>query len=151
LPKTLEYPSAGEREKTASLDSVKSLIGRIDATYKENPNYVGIISGRAGAITQLTDDKESLFRRDINDVKDMLLRARSGAQINEQEYARLSKLVPDYTDSKPQFKGKMKGFNAALDDIISARQKAQAGGGVVPPMGAGNKGAGNKDIKSFWK
>jgi hypothetical protein len=49
----------------------------------------------------------------------MLLRARSGAQINEQEYARLSKLVPSVTDPLPTFQAKLKDFRREAQSILS--------------------------------
>lgn len=121
-------PSAGEREKTAAFDTLSSQVQRIKATY--NPNYVGITSGQVGRISQLWDPNEAAFRQVISDVKDSLLRARSGAQINEQEYSRLSKLVPDYTDSAKQFSGKMRSFEQTLNSLRSNRTAAQKRGGV---------------------
>uniref|UniRef100_A0A6H1ZE57 Uncharacterized protein n=1 Tax=viral metagenome TaxID=1070528 RepID=A0A6H1ZE57_9ZZZZ len=121
-------PSAVEREKTAAFEVLNSQLDRIEKTYKSK--YVGLISGQAGRITQFTDEDESAFRQVILDVKDSLLRARSGAQINEQEYRRLARLVPDFTDSEPQFKGKMKSFRATMDSIVGERKEAQRKGGV---------------------
>jgi len=121
-------PSGTEREKTAALEALSSQIDRIEASYK--PEYVGLISGQVGRITQLTDPEEAGFRQLISDVKDSLLRSRSGASINEQEYQRLSRLVPDYTDSEAQFKGKMKSFKTSMNNIQEGRKEAQRKGGV---------------------
>jgi len=120
--------SAGEREKTAGLEVINNQLERIEKAYK--PQYVGLVSGPAGAVTQLSNPKEAEFRQIILDVKDSLLRARSGAQINEQEYARLAKLVPDFNDSEAQFKGKMTAFKTTINNLISERQQAQRKGGV---------------------
>ncbi len=132
-------PSAGEREKTASFAVLSDQIKRIKDTYK--PEFVGLVSGQLGRVTQLANKDEAAFRQVINDVKDSLLRARSGAQINEQEYARLAKLVPDYTDSETQFSGKMQSFETTLNTIMAERAKAQKSGGVMnrgttPPLAA---------------
>ncbi len=121
-------PSSTEREKTAQYNVIRDQIKRIKSSF--NPNYVGVISGQAGRLTELMDSKEASFRQVILDVKDSLLRARSGAQINEQEYARLSKLVPDFTDSIAQFRGKMKSFETTFESIAKEREKAQRSGGV---------------------
>lgn len=126
--KNLANPSAGEREKTAAFETLKSQVQRIKEGFK--PSYVGVASGPLGAITQYTDADEAAYRQVIADVKDSLLRARSGAQINEQEYARLSKLVPSVNDSETKFKGKMKSFEKTLDTLITEREKAQMRGGV---------------------
>lgn len=121
-------PSAGEREKTASFSVLRDQLKRIKEAYQ--PRYVGLVSGQMGRVTQWTDENEAAFRQIVLDVKDSLLRARSGAQINEQEYARLAKLVPDFTDSEPQFAGKMKSFEATFEAIARERERAQKGGGV---------------------
>lgn len=121
-------PSSTEREKTASLEVIDNQLGRIEKAYSSK--YVGIVSGPIGAVTQLSNPKEAAFRQLILDVKDSLLRARSGAQINEQEYARLAKLVPDFGDSEAQFKGKMESFKTSIKNIISERKEAQRQGGV---------------------
>jgi hypothetical protein len=121
-------PSATEREKTAQYDVIREQIKRIKDDYKSK--YVGLVSGQVGKVTQFKDSEEAAFRQVILDVKDSLLRARSGAQINEQEYARLSKLVPDFTDSESQFKGKMRSFEQTFESIAKQRAKAQSSGGV---------------------
>lgn len=121
-------PSATEREKTASFAVIRDQLDRIEKSYKSR--YVGLISGQIGRVTQWKDSDEAAFRQIVLDVKDSLLRARSGAQINEQEYARLAKLVPDFTDSEAQFAGKMKSFKATFEAIARERVKAQKAGGV---------------------
>lgn len=121
-------PSAGEREKTAAFSVLKDQLQRIKDTYKSK--YVGLVAGQVGRVTQWKDSDEAGFRQVILDVKDSLLRARSGAQINEQEYERLAKLVPDFTDSEKQFSGKMKSFETTINAIMGEREKAQKKGGV---------------------
>jgi hypothetical protein len=122
-------PSAAEREKTAQIDVIRDQLTRIKESYK--PQYVGLLSGQVGRITQWANPDEAAFRQIILDVKDSLLRARSGAQINEQEYARLAKLVPDMTDSEPQFAGKMKSFERTLNTLAETRASTQQKGGVA--------------------
>ena len=124
------HPSAAEREKTSGLETIKSQLGIIKETFNEHPEFVGVISGQWGRVSQLWTEDEAAFRQKILDVKDALLRARSGAQINEQEYKRLSKLVPDMGDSDTMFKGKMKSFEQSLDLMIGNRVEAQRKGGV---------------------
>lgn len=141
----LENPSATERERTANLSTIQDQLKRVQKSYK--PEYVGIVSGRAGAVTQLVDSKEAEFRQIIQDVKDSLLRARSGAQINEQEYARLAKLVPSFNDSEAQFKGKMTAFETTLNKIATERSKAQQQGGVyIRGKGANVKEMSNEQL-----
>lgn len=162
-PRTVN-PSAGERTTNAMFDVIRGQLQRIKGSYKSD--YVGLISGQAGRATQFQDPNEAGFRQVILDVKDSLLRARSGAQINEQEYKRLAKLVPDFTDSEPQFAGKMKSFETTLDSIAAEREKAQRKGGVYirqvgpqmqvgPQIGEVKKGyrfmGGNPSDPESWK
>lgn len=123
--------SGTEREKTAGIETMLNQLDRVNTLYK--PEYVGIMSGRVGALTSYADREEAGFRQVLSDVKDSLLRARSGAQINEQEYARLSKLVPSESDSDAKFSGKMQQFRATLEEIQSQRAKANRKGGYVTP------------------
>ena len=123
-------PSASEREKTAGIETIKDQLKIIKDTYNKYPEFVGVVSGQVGRISQLWDSKEAAFRQKILDVKDALLRARSGAQINEQEYKRLSKLVPDMGDSDAMFEGKMSSFEESLDMMTQQRSEVQKKGGV---------------------
>ncbi len=132
-------PSATERERIAALNVLKGQLERVEKDYK--PEYVGLVSGQVGRITQFTDKKEAAFRQVILDIKDSLLRARSGAQINEQEYARLAKLVPDFTDSEPQFAGKMESFKTSLGSMITERQESMRRGGVKTRDGGPTTGS----------
>jgi len=146
-PRTVN-PSAGERTTNAMFDVLRGQLKRIQDSY--NSKYVGLISGQLGRVTQWADSDEAAFRQVILDVKDSLLRARSGAQINEQEYKRLSKFVPDMTDSEPQFMGKMTSFEATLNSIATEREKAQRKGGVYirQPQGAATTAPGGPEIGS---
>ncbi len=150
-------PSATEREKGSAFAVLKSQLERIKSDYK--PEYVGLVSGQVGRVTQWRDADEAAFRQVILDVKDSLLRARSGAQINEQEYARLAKLVPDFTDSEPQFAGKMKSFEATIDEIAKQRAAGQRKGGVkihenepaVPPAAIIEKKREGESVSDYLK
>ncbi len=124
----LVNPSAGEREKGAQFEVIRDQLKRIKQTYKSE--YVGLVAGQIGRVTQWKNADEAAFRQVILDVKDSLLRARSGAQINEEEYKRLAKLVPDFTDSEAQFEGKMKSFENTFNTIVKEREKGQRKGGV---------------------
>lgn len=61
----------------------------------------------------------------IDDMADVLLRMRSGAQINEQEYARLRSLLPGIGENPFVMQEKMARFNAELDSIIATRSQMQ--------------------------
>lgn len=91
-----------------------------DITTLYKADYVGPIRGRWGSVKGVTGDittDEVQLRRSIEDMKDTLLRARSGAAITQQEYTRLSGLVPNVTDQPVVFEGKLEGFARAAEQL----------------------------------
>lgn len=89
---------------------------------------------------------ETTFRQALKDAGDQLLRARSGAQINEQEYARLAGLLPKATDEPAVFTEGLQRFKQEMQTILRAKQKfavtprGQLGGQerpTLPPPPAG--------------
>jgi hypothetical protein len=66
--------------------------------------------------------EEVQFRSALLDMSDLLLRARSGAQINEQEYQRLKALLPDLYDEPNTFIPALRRFTTEagkqLDDTL---------------------------------
>lgn len=103
-------------------------------------NYLGVVSGSGlvGGVTSYFDKDEAYFRRVANDLADVLLRARSGAAITEKEYARLSKLMPTPSMSRPQFDAAYQGFTEELDSIEAGVNESVAR--AQRPM-QGKKGA----------
>jgi len=94
----------------------------VSTLYK--PDYVGPIRGRTGTLGELTGNistQEVQLRRSVADMKDTLLRARSGASITQQEYTRLRGLVPNITDQPTVFEGKMQGFARAIEQLREAK------------------------------
>ena len=133
---------AGEIDKLANLDALKQNIVSIKELYKmdtpeERKNWVGPVAGRIGAIeekyTGTASDDQVRFYAYVRDVKDALLRARSGAQINEQEYKRLVNFLPDETSPEQTFKSRVKRFDEALDTIIASKTNALSRGGYGNP------------------
>ncbi len=93
-----------------------------------DPSFVGLVQGSdiINAIerkTGITGSKEVSFKRIVNDLSDRLLRARSGAQINEQEFERLTKIVPRLDTAEVVFEAEMKSFIDELDKILNTKQK----------------------------
>lgn len=77
--------------------------------------YLGPFSARVQSWARsmgVPGSEEDAIRleRILNNAADILLRARSGAQINEQEYQRLTKLIPKLTESEVSFFTKLKDF-----------------------------------------
>lgn len=130
VPKELGRTPAGLLDKGVQLDSIKGNLERIKTNL--NDDWIGPVAGRAyrlqEAVTGLKDDTQSIFYADVNDLGDMLLRARSGAQINEQEYARLRKLVPTPDLPPKVFKERLTRFEAQLNQILDARKRRLGAG-----------------------
>ena len=130
------------QKETNSLNALKDLSGRIEQSAK--PEYLGgVVSGLSGngmggvlgsarEATGFIDDNEVAFRSDVASLKDQLLRARSGAQINEAEYQRLQKELPDVTQPKNVFDARMMAFKQRLQDVIKAKAKGKTTGGATP-------------------
>jgi hypothetical protein len=129
----------GERKQLADLLSLQGTVQRLEDMY--DPSYVGLIQGPIGTVQSKVgfgiSEKELQFRQLTSDIQDTLLRARSGAQINEQEYKRLSKIVPVYTDSNKNFTAKLKAFKKTLAETIKQKQYNLQQSGFIPPTKAG--------------
>jgi hypothetical protein len=111
----------------------------------------------AGAVRTLLGTasvEETQFRRAVLDVSDAILRARSGAQINEQEAKRLQGLLFQVTDSPKIFEAALKRFEASINEnmkfilegkTISPAEQLKterartAPLGIPPPKGASRK------------
>lgn len=139
LPKTDKFAAASETKELAGTEVLKKQLDFIDERYK--PEYVGLIDQFTGSATAYFDGDEASFRRTVSDMGDTLLRLKSGAQINEQEYARLMKIIPNFSMGEAQFKANVKDFRRTLELILSERKKAMQAGGVVE--------RGRPDMKDF--
>lgn len=122
IEKTAQPLTGAQAKSVADLDASLELLDDMEEIFK--PEYVGQISGRAGAVREFTgqiSDEEVEMRQIVQDVKDTLLRARSGAAITVQEYNRLSKIVPNITDQPNVFKAKLRRFRRNLERLRSAK------------------------------
>jgi len=119
--------------RRAMLSNMSEDIGMVDqlskkfrATWK-----IGTVTGRMqswGRAIIGGDEDAIRMERSLNNLSDMLLRARSGAQINEQEYIRLVRLIPQVSDSEDVFFTKMKDFSS---DIKRLLEKGTVGGAAL--------------------
>lgn len=115
----------------AGLDVMTTNLNNVDKLYKQSKldklQFTGPIRGRLGTIgekyTGNISPEEVEFRTTLADLQDSLLRARSGAQINEQEYKRLKRFLPDYIDPSNVFETKLKRFNEETKAIKQSRLK----------------------------
>jgi len=112
-----------------ALAGLDNSVNQIEQTF--SPDFLGPVKGRdvtfnarrqvgsmAGAPVS---EQETNFRQSLANVSDLLLRARSGAQINEQEYARLSALLPKATDEPQVFAAGLARFKRELAVIRAER------------------------------
>jgi len=100
----------------------------------------------AGAVRQFfgnISQEEATFRKAVLDVSDMILRARSGAQINEQEYRRMKGLLYNLTDEPSVFVAGLNRFsdevNSMMEDVskASVRPASSLGTGPLSPRPQG--------------
>jgi len=103
---------------------------------KGNETYYGIRRQFGSTIGQPVNDREASFRSALSDAGDMLLRARSGAQINEQEYKRLAGLLPKATDEPQVFEANLTRFENQLRQTLSNRKRLEN----MPRSGIGQSG-----------
>jgi len=103
--------------------------------------------GRYGTIQEkflgTATPEQVKFYAYVNDMQDALLRARSGAQINEQEYSRLKGFLPEVNVPWTTFKARLDRFDAELTNTIESKKKALKEGGygkgaTVSPTFGGN-------------
>lgn len=121
----------GAQTQIASLNSLSRSVQEIKNQF--NKNFVGPVVGQdldyasrrvfGKVIGRPLSEQEVQFRQNLDNIKDQLLRARSGAQINEQEYARLSTLLPKATDEPKVFQSGLKRFQDEINHLVTERKK----------------------------
>lgn len=128
---TLGKPLPSDQlNKVSDLLTLKDNINRTKELFKNT--YVGPVMGRLGAVGEklvnLPED-QVMFYSYVRDMKDALLRARSGAQINEQEYKRLVSFLPDENLPEKNFQSRMKRFEEEINTILNNKMKMLKSGG----------------------
>lgn len=138
-PPTKPLPEGAAKEFGA-LASLRAQVGEAKRLF--NPKYVGPAAGRyysvAENLVNLPPDQVQFYAY-VNDTKDALLRARSGAQINEQEYARLVKFLPTAELPPQNFKARMERFEKAVEMIQREKAKTYSGQGYQIDISTGEK------------
>lgn len=139
LPQIKTLPAA-ESEQSGSLDTISTQLETIKSSFK--PEFTGAVEGRLGKVAQVVDvpqlglgasPERAQFLANVSSIRDQLLRARSGAQINEQEYKRLVQELPDENKSDVDFMAKLANFERVFNEIKANRQAAfQTSGYRVP-------------------
>lgn len=106
------------RESSISYAQTSSAPARIATQVAGSMPLVG---GLARTITGYVAPEAELTNTQLGRVSDALLRLKSGAQINESEYARLTQLLPKLGDAPDVIAGKWAQFFAELNAIEKAR------------------------------
>ena len=125
-----------ERENLNKLFEFRIKLSRIENLF--DPAFVGRFEGGISGATReflgvSITKKEVMFRQVVKDIADTLLRLRSGAQINEQEYKRLSKLVPTVGLPDEVFLARLQSLAKSIDESIGIRQRTLKESGFVAP------------------
>lgn len=122
--------SASAKKRKEEIASMLASLDQLSALAERHKSHIGPVVGRATAATRgligvvgaSGEDEAEIhdMYRIADDLSDRLLRARSGAQINEREFARLRKLVPDPKDNIEKFQSDMRTFRAELSGLSSS-------------------------------
>ena len=125
--------SAEQLGKVGELNAILQNINKTKELYgygtgKEHIEWVGVIGGRKGGIKSkylgTASGDQVKFYAYVKDMQDALLRARSGAQINEQEYARLVNFLPDPNLPSTTFKARLDRFEEATKILLNEKLSA---------------------------
>lgn len=115
-------PSMAENTQIETMDSSLRSIGEIENLLKGDQGAVpNIIQATIPGIPGQTG-----LAFHIRNVADNLLRLKSGAQINEQEYRRLRSLLPEIWDGPGVSQIKLNEFKTVFQDVIG-RQREKFG------------------------
>lgn len=128
-----------ELTRRAGLEGMVEDLGTLADLANRHRDSIGRFSGTLAAIQRQTvgadPEVNDLFRLSDN-LADQLLRARSGAQINEQEYSRLRSLVPNPRLPESKFFSDLKAFTFELQ-----RLQSRTSGGPTTPIPTRGGGA----------
>jgi hypothetical protein len=107
--------SAEERKRFVDTTMLLHMADRVEGLLneKQSSDWVGPIGGRIGQTQEkLTDlpEKQMELYATIRDINDFVLRVRSGAQINEAEYKRLTAFLMDINLPTNNLKMRLKRF-----------------------------------------
>ena len=144
-PNTRPQFTAAERMQLSDIDELIGRADRLREIADRNRGSVGWIQGKGSALKRdiigVSEEVNELFRISDN-MADVLLRARSGAQINEQEYKRLRTLVPNPRLSEAKFFSDLELFQQELQRIRA--RPSGAAPLITPREGAAAPGAGGQ-------
>ena len=125
----------GASQKLGDFETLQFQLSNVVKNY--SPEYVGMLD-RVGSAVKLktgagATEQLSNFMSNLNGVRNTLLYMRSGAQINESEFNRLVKELPDEKTSDTDFEARLKNFSSVLSEIVSNRVASYGKSGFVTP------------------
>jgi len=132
-PKILQKPGEKRVETLGNTITTRKLLSRIAKGYDDlgKPvgfNYAGRIKGTLGKYTGsgYADEYQQL-KQNISSAGIFLTKAISGAQVTDQERARIEELIPQVGDTEIMFEAKLKALDKYLNDV----EEATKSGGLV--------------------
>ena len=128
--KVAPNPPAVGTEATANLADFRTLLGQLDRVeqlYSQGASqYTGPVQGRLGAARNLTgigaSEAEADYRAELASIQNSIIYLKSGKQINEQEYERLRRELPEANDPEPVFKAKLARSRRLIQTMLSNRE-----------------------------
>lgn len=132
-PKILQKPGEKRVETLANTITTRKLLGRIATSYDDLGKPVGFLdTGRIkGTIGKVTGsgyaDEYQQLKQNISSAGIFLTKTISGAQVTDQERARIEELIPQVGDTEIMFEAKLKALDKYLNDV----EEATKSGGLV--------------------
>jgi hypothetical protein len=127
LPKTAPALPTSEVDSLQQIQTMREAVKKVSETF--NKSYVGPVAGRAADVQEKTiggygqTSKQATFYSALQQANNSLVYLLSGKQINETEYERLKKQLPDRTNSPVVFNARWREFSRTLDSILSNKEK----------------------------
>ena len=147
-PKTQALP-AGEATDLADFRTLLGQLDKVDQLYQGGAKmFVGPAEGRIGAVRTFTGinatKAEADFRSELASIQNSIIYLKSGKQINEQEYERLRRELPEISDPEPVFEAKLARARVLLRSMLANResefsQRGFRGGDAPAAPGAAPK------------
>lgn len=132
---TLQKLPSEQIAKEEQFANLHDAIKKVGSAYKKS--YVGPAQatvGKAGQYFDLTASPEkATFYSNLQDVKNQIIYLRSGKQINEAEFERLMKALPNEYTSDVDFESRYNNFIDIFGNIMKTRSSAFSSSGYRSP------------------
>lgn len=150
-----KMPGGGERQRIADQLAAIQQADRFAALYDRR--FVGPVSGRLGRVRSATgvmlSEQEANFRASLAQYRNAVISALAGANVPQQEQARMFQQVPVESDPPVAFEAKMRQTRANLSAIAQAHRNTMTETGVdlsgLSPLPADKSG--RPPLDSFWR